>query len=88
MFYKKGVLTCLEKFTGKQLGQSLFFVFIKKETLAQVLSYEFCETFKSTFFTEHLQATASTWSQILLKIILQKSYILIFRELQLHTLNI
>ena len=27
---------------------------IKKETLAQVLSCEFCEIFKSTFFTEHL----------------------------------
>ena len=31
----------------------------KKETLAQVFSCEFCEIFKSTFFTEHLQATAS-----------------------------
>ena len=33
--------------------------FIKKETLAQVFSREFCEISKSTFFTEHLQATAS-----------------------------
>ena len=24
--------------------------FIKKKTLAQVFSYEFCETFKNTFF--------------------------------------
>ena len=31
--------------------------FVKKET-AQVLSCEFCETFKKTFFTEHLWATA------------------------------
>ena len=39
--------------------------FIKKDTLAQVFSREFCEIFKNTFFIEHLQATASdllqTW---------------------------
>ena len=28
--------------------------FIKKETLAQVFSCEFCEIFKNTFFIEHL----------------------------------
>ena len=33
--------------------------FIKKETLAQVFSCEFCENSKNTFFTEHLLATAS-----------------------------
>ena len=33
--------------------------FIKKETLAQVFSGEFCEIFKNTFFTEHLWRTAS-----------------------------
>ena len=33
--------------------------FIKKEALAQVFSYEFCEISKNTFFTEHLWATAS-----------------------------
>ena len=32
--------------------------FIKKETLAQVFSCEFCENFKNTFFTEHLWETA------------------------------
>ena len=35
---------------------------LKKETLAQVFSYEFCEIFKNTFFTEHLWATASDQS--------------------------
>ena len=36
--------------------------FIKKETLAQVLFGEFCQTFlKKTFFIEHLQATASVY---------------------------
>ena len=33
--------------------------FIKKETLAQAFSCEFCEISKNTFFIEHLQATAS-----------------------------
>ena len=33
--------------------------FIKKDTLAQVLSCEFCEISKNTFFTEHLWTTAS-----------------------------
>ena len=28
---------------------------IKKETLAQVLSCDFCEIFKNTFFTEHTE---------------------------------
>ena len=34
--------------------------FIKKETLGQVFSREFCEIPKNTFFTEHLWTTAST----------------------------
>ena len=33
--------------------------FIKKETLAQMFSCEFCEISKNTFFTEHLWTTAS-----------------------------
>ena len=33
--------------------------FIKKKTLAQVFSCEFCEISKNTFFIEHLLATAS-----------------------------
>ena len=32
--------------------------FVKKETLTQVLSYEFYEFFKNTVFTEHLRVTA------------------------------
>ena len=38
--------------------------FIKKETLAQVLSCEICEISKNTFFTEHLQMTASTMNSL------------------------
>ena len=33
--------------------------FIKKETLAQVLSCECCGIFKNIYFTEHLQTTNS-----------------------------
>ena len=39
--------------------------FIKKETLAQVFSSEFYEISKKSFFTEHLRATASIHSNIL-----------------------
>ena len=61
---KKSVLRNFTKFTGKHLRQGLFLIeacnFIKKETLAQVFSREFCEISKNTFFTEHLYRTASS----------------------------
>ena len=53
---RKSVLRNFTKFTRKHLCQSLF---IKKETLAQVLSCEFCEISENNFFIEHLWATAS-----------------------------
>ena len=53
VFGKKGVLRNFGKFTGKQ--ETL----IKKETLAQVFSCEFCEIFKSTYFYRTHQADAS-----------------------------
>ena len=34
-------------------------IFIKKETLAQVFSCEFCQIFKNIFFTEHIMVTLS-----------------------------
>ena len=40
--------------------QGSAFNFITKKTLAQLFSCEFCEIFKSTYFTEHPQTTAST----------------------------
>ena len=63
VFCKKGVLRNFAKFTEKHLCQSLFFNkiagtacnFIKKETLPQVFSREFCEISKNTFYTEHLR---------------------------------
>ena len=67
LFYEKGVLQNIEKFTGKQLSQCLFLNkveacdFIKKETLAQVFSCEFCEIFKKTFFMENLWWLLLKW---------------------------
>ena len=64
---KKSVLINFTEFTGKHLYQSLFLTksqacegcnFIKKETLAQVLSCEFCEMSTSTLF-QNTSATAS-----------------------------
>ena len=37
--------------------------FIKKETLIQVFSWEFCEISKNNFFIEHFHTTASYYNQ-------------------------
>ena len=58
VFRKKGILRNFAKFTGKHLCQSLFFNkvagnqacnIIKKESLVQVFSCEFCGVSKNTF---------------------------------------
>ena len=70
-FCKKCVVNNFVKLMEKHLCQSLFFNkftglgtracnFIKKDTLTQVFSYEFWESFKRIFFTGHLWTTAST----------------------------
>ena len=67
VFCKKDVLRNFAKFTGKYLYQSLFFNkvaalasnFVKKESLAQVISCEFCEICKNTFFYRTPQVAAS-----------------------------
>ena len=46
--------TCTRAFFLIKLQASAY-SFIKKEILAQVFSYEFCEIFKNTFLIEHLQ---------------------------------
>ena len=57
---KKGVLKNFPKFIVKHLCQSLFFnKVVGLSRLARVFSYEFCGIFRSTFFIEHLWATAS-----------------------------
>ena len=53
MFCEKGFLRNFAEFTGKHLCQKLFFKacnVIKKESLVQVFSCEFCEISKNTFF--------------------------------------
>ena len=42
--------------------QALACDFIKKETLSQMFSFNFCKISKNTFFTEHLRATDSVHS--------------------------
>ena len=49
----------VKKLFSKILQNSQACNFIEKEALAQVFSCEFYEISKSTFFTEHLRATAS-----------------------------
>ena len=69
---KKGVLRNFTKFTGKHMCQSLFnkvagfmpSTLLKKETLAQVFSSEFCKISKNTFFTEHPWTNASIFNKI------------------------
>ena len=55
-----------QKSRKKHLRQSLFLNkfagLIKKETRAQVFSYEFCEVSKNTFSAEHVRATVSVYS--------------------------
>ena len=68
VFCKKGVLRNCAKFTGKPLCRRLFFnkvaglrpaTLIKKKTLAQVFSREFCEISKNIFFYRTPPMTAS-----------------------------
>ena len=63
-----GALEKVTKLTGKHLCQSLFFnnvtglrpaTLFKKKTLAQVVSCEICEIFKSTVLTKHVRVAAS-----------------------------
>ena len=57
---KKGILRNFVKFTGKCLWRSLFLS--KKDTLAQLHSWEFCEISKKNFSIEHLRTTASVFN--------------------------
>ena len=61
---KKGVLKNFAKFIGKHLYQGFLCLSVPKYSSGlkletrlpeQVLSCEFCESFKNTFFTEHLR---------------------------------
>ena len=59
VFYKKVVLKNSAKFTGKHPYQSLFSNKTAGLKHFQMISYEFYEIFKKSFFTEHLRASAS-----------------------------
>ena len=70
MFYKFDVLKNFSKFKGKHLCWSLFLNkvtkacnFIKKETLVQVFSCEFCEISKNIFFHRTPPVAASSLSK-------------------------
>ena len=67
-FYMKSLLHSAEAATVGVLQERVFLEIlrnswktpvIKKDTLTQVFSCEFCEISKNTFFSEHLWATAS-----------------------------
>ena len=61
-FCKKVVLKKFSKCTGKQLCRSLFFTkatLLKVGTPKQVISCEYCDIFKNSFFGEDLLATVS-----------------------------
>ena len=51
--------TCVRVSFLIKLQASGLQLYIKKETLAQMFSFEFCKIFKNTFFKEHLWTTAS-----------------------------
>ena len=68
---KKGVLKISQNSQENTYASVSFLIklrldaFIKKETLAQLFSCEFCEICKNTFFREHLQTTASKANLVL-----------------------
>ena len=92
----KSVLRNLAKFTGKYLWQSLFVNkigpgacnFIKKDTLAQVLSYEFCEISKNTSFYRRPLVAASDWLTFFLNKFVGKGFITFFIHRVVHVNNI
>ena len=60
MLRKKVFLEILQNSQENTCATVSFFCnFIRKETLAQVFSCEYCEISKNTFSTEHILATAS-----------------------------
>ena len=80
---RAGVLRNFSKFTGKRLFQSLS---IKKDTLAQAFSGEFCEISKNNFFTEHAWPTASVLCWFCFTLDFQTSFEYIFTKIFLDIL--
>ena len=61
---KKGVNICAGSSFLIKLN-SVDLQFIKKETLAQVFSCEFCKIYKNNLFAEHHRTTASNYRSII-----------------------
>ena len=78
VFCKKGVLRNFAKFTGKHLLQAL----IKKETLAQLFSCEFCKISKNTLFYRAPPVVASQFTLCLM--LIQKLQKLLSRALFIY----
>ena len=77
---KKAVLRNFTKFTGKHCRPEAC-NFIKKDTLAQVFSSEFCEISKNTFFIKHLWTTAYIYFDITKSLFrIQQYYITLFYQ--------
>ena len=57
--YKKVFLKLSQNSQENTCTGASFLTKLKKKTLAQVFSWKFCEICKNTFFTKHLQVTAS-----------------------------
>ena len=70
VFYKKVIFINFSKFTRTKTVSVSFLInlpeacnfIIKNKALAQVLSCEFCEIFRNTYFVKHLQTTAFDYS--------------------------
>ena len=65
-FFRNGILRNFCKIHGKTLVPEIInkvasrpATLLKKKTVAQVFSSEFCKIFKDTFFTEHVLETYS-----------------------------
>ena len=92
-FCKKGVLRNFAKFTGEHLWESFFFnkvagLFfltklqsIKKETLAQVFSREFCEISKNVFSYRTPLVAATVFNQTNIVDTIRNSFLLFILKL-------
>ena len=76
---RKGVVRDFAKVTGKHLCQSLVFNKVAglAQVLEQVISCDFWEISKNTFFTEHIRVIASGW--LYGKIMLIKCLLLVIK---------
>ena len=93
---KKGIVKNFTTFTGKHLCQSLFFnkvtglrlaTLLKKETLTQVFSREFCKILKNTYFEEHQQhvSEARNYFRVIFKEAIARRCLVFWKVRSSHT---